>query len=100
MAAAQAETRRLRTAATREAGEKASLEQAADELEAKCRAASAAEEDFRLGLELFRLGLVPCSLRLLPRIKGVTGGDRMALSPCCKGGRAADLVELAALSSS
>lgn len=44
---AQAETARLKAAAARAAAVKTSLEQAADELEAKCRAAVAAEEDSR-----------------------------------------------------
>ena len=43
----QAETARLKAAAARAAAEKTSLEQAADELEARCRAAIAAEEDSR-----------------------------------------------------
>lgn len=47
VAVAQAETSRLKAAAVRAAAEKTSLEQAADELEAKCRAAIAAEEDSR-----------------------------------------------------
>ncbi|CAM9691836.1 unnamed protein product [Ectocarpus sp. 6 AP-2014] len=49
---AQAETARLKAAAVRAAAEKTSLEQAADELEAKCRAAIAAEEDSRHKLDL------------------------------------------------
>lgn len=44
---AQAETARLRAAAVHEAAAKVGLEQSADELEAKCRAATAAEEDSR-----------------------------------------------------
>lgn len=47
VAAAQAESARLRAVVAREAAEKAALEQATDELEAKLRAAMAAEEDFR-----------------------------------------------------
>lgn len=47
VAAAQAESARLRAAAAREAAEKAALEQANDELDAKVRAAVAAEDDFR-----------------------------------------------------
>ncbi|CAM9141055.1 unnamed protein product, partial [Hapterophycus canaliculatus] len=52
VAVAQAETARLRAAALRAAAEKTGLEQAADELEAKCRAAVAAEEDSRHKLDL------------------------------------------------
>ncbi|CAB1109002.1 unnamed protein product [Ectocarpus sp. CCAP 1310/34] len=52
VAVAQAETARLKAAAVRAAAEKTSLEQAADELEAKCRAAVAAEEDSRHKLDL------------------------------------------------
>ncbi|CAM9661981.1 unnamed protein product, partial [Ectocarpus sp. 8 AP-2014] len=52
VAVAQAETARLKAAAVRAAAEKTSLEQAADELEAKCRAAIAAEEDSRHKLDL------------------------------------------------
>lgn len=47
VAAAQTESVRLRTIVSREAAEKAALEQVTDELEAKLRAAVAAEEDFR-----------------------------------------------------
>lgn len=47
VAMAQAETVRLRAAAVHEAAAKVGLEQSADELEANCRAATAAEEDSR-----------------------------------------------------
>lgn len=47
LAVAQAETARLRAAAVRAAAEKTGLEQSVDELEAKCRAAIASDEDSR-----------------------------------------------------
>lgn len=47
VAMAQAETARLRAAAVHEAAARVGLEQSADELEAKYRAATAAEEDSR-----------------------------------------------------
>lgn len=68
MAVAQAETGRLKAAAARAAAEKTSLEQAADELEAKCRAAIAAEEDSRYLLYIGRTLAVVFRCRAMLRL--------------------------------